>query len=65
MRMKKILHLLHSEPDQALSELIGAISAGGVASVVCLYPDPVTLTPVDWPRVLDDIFAHDQIICWW
>lgn len=63
--MKKILHLLRSEPDQALSELIESLSANSAASVVCLYPDPVTHAPVDWSRVLEDIFDHDQIICWW
>ena len=63
--MKTVLHLLRSEPDQELSELISAISRNSTIHIVCLYPDPVTRAPVDWSRVLEDIFSHDQIICWW
>jgi hypothetical protein len=62
--MGQVLYLLRSAPDQAVFDLISAIGAGE-ATVVCLYPDAVTATPVDWSRVLDDIFTHDKVICWW
>ena len=54
--MGLVLYLLRNEPDQAVFDMISAIGAGEGATVVCLYPDAVTATPVDWSRVLDDIF---------
>jgi hypothetical protein len=63
--MTKILHLLHREPDQQVAELISLLGRQAGITVVCLYPDAVTGRPVDWSRVLDDIFAHDTIMCWW
>jgi hypothetical protein len=61
----KILHLLHSEPDDIVIDLIAAISGNHGATVVSLYPDDVAQIPVDWPRVVDDVMAYDTIICWW
>lgn len=29
-------------------------------SVVVLYEDPV-----DWSSLVDQIFNHDKVICWW
>ncbi len=29
-------------------------------SVVVLYE-----TETDWDALVDDIFAHDKVICWW
>jgi hypothetical protein len=61
----KILHLLRSRPDDTVAELIAAMGSREGATVVSLYPDDVTRTPVDWRRLLDDIMGHDTIICWW
>lgn len=63
--MRKTLHLLRSEPDETVARLIDAISREQSATVICLYPDSITAMPVDWDRVVDDIFAHERIICWW
>ena len=63
--MPKILHLLRSVPDETVAELIATMGSREGATVVCLYPDDVTCTPVDWRRLIDDIMSHDTIICWW
>ena len=63
----KTLHLLCSEPDDAVTRLILTMmdGDGDGDSVACLYPDTVAGAPVDWRRVLKDVFAHEKIICWW
>jgi hypothetical protein len=61
----KILHLLRSVPDDTVAELIATMGCQEGATVVSLYPDDVTSTPVDWHRLIDDIMSHDTIICWW
>lgn len=63
--MKSVLHLLRSEPDDIASELINALTGIECVTVTCLYPDTVSGLPVDWNRILDDIFDHDRVICWW
>lgn len=63
--MPKILHLLRSEPDDTVTELISAMSGSDEATVVCLYPDEISGAPVDWDRLVDDIMAHEKIISWW
>jgi hypothetical protein len=61
----KILHLLLSEPDEIVSDLIASISGSSGATVVSLYPDDIAQVPINWNRVLDDIMSHEQSICWW
>ena len=63
--MPKILHILRSVPDETVADLINAMSGLESASVVSLYPDDVANTPVDWNRLIEDIMAHETIICWW
>lgn len=63
--MPKILHILRSVPDETVADLINAMSGLESASVVSLYPDDVANTPVDWSRLIEDIMAHETIICWW
>lgn len=63
--MPKILHLLRSVPDDTVADLINAMSRKEGATVISLYPDIVTNTPVDWNRLIDDIMTHETIICWW
>ena len=62
--MQKILHLLRSEPDEAMEKIIEALSGDEGAKVVCLYEDSVSNTPVNWHRLVDDIYSHDKVICW-
>lgn len=63
--MPKILHILRSVPEDTGADLIHAMSGKESASVVSLYPDDVASTPVDWGRLIEDIMAHETIICWW
>ena len=63
--MPKILHILRSVPDETVADLINAMSGLESASVVSLYPDDVANTLVDWSRLIEDIMAHETIICWW
>ncbi len=56
----KVLHILRSEPDETVEKLSAAISKKNTATVVPLYQDNV-----DWQALVDDIFAHDKVICWW
>ena len=63
--MSKILHLLRSVPDDTVAALISAMSERDGATVICLYPDDVTGTSVDWDRLVEDIMAHEKIISWW
>ena len=65
MPMPRILHLLRSDPDDTVADLIHAMSSKDAVTVVSLYPDDVSRAPVDWDRLIEDILAHDTIICWW
>ncbi len=55
-----MLHILRSEPDEATLELIDAMPHGDQASVIRLYE-----TEADWDQVIEHIFGHKKIICWW
>ena len=60
----KILHILSFEPDDTVQQFIESISGDSGVTVVCLYSDGITQTPVNWDRLVEDIFAHDKVICW-
>lgn len=62
--MSRTLHILRSEPDETIETLVSALGGEGGTAVVCLYCDDVSMVPVDWDRLLDDIFVHDHVICW-
>lgn len=63
--MDNTLHLLRSEPDETVRAFIEALGRDRGATVVSLYPDDIANTPMDWHRLIDDIFKHDRVICWW
>ena len=56
----KILHILRTEPDETVEKLSLFISRDSETSVAVLYQGEV-----DWLKLVDDIFAHDKVICWW
>ncbi len=62
--MKKILHILKSEPDETIATVIDALSGEEGAAVVSLYEDEISGTATNWLRLVDDIFNYDQVICW-
>ncbi len=56
----KILHLLRTEPDAIVKKLVENLSTEDGANVRALYQDDV-----DWSLVTEEVFAHDNVICWW
>jgi hypothetical protein len=62
--MSNVLHLLCSAPDEIVAELISTLGDGKEIRVVCLYPDDISDGSVDWNRLVEDIMAHENIICW-
>ena len=55
----KILHILRSEPDSLVRLLISGMSSGESREV------PLYRGPVDYDRLVKDIFESDKVICWW
>ena len=56
----KVLHILKSPPDDTVRQLFDVLSRDTVISVVELY-DPC----LDWDSLINEIFDHDKVICWW
>lgn len=55
-----ILHILRSAPDAATEKMMAELSNDQQADVVKLYA-----RDVDWESVVDKIFAHKRVVCWW
>ena len=55
-----VLHILRSKPDPSTETLMNTIPVDESAKVIKLYADDI-----DWEAVVEDIFNHEQIICWW
>ncbi len=56
----KVLHVLRSEPDEITRGLIEGMSRVGDSKQVALYEGPV-----DYARLVQDIFQSEKVICWW
>jgi len=56
----KMLNIVRSEPDDAVKTFIESFSQGAEDKVIALYKGDV-----DWSGLVDEIFAHDRVICWW
>ena len=56
----RTLHILKSEPDNTWERIIEHLTEKEEATV-----QPLFQGNVDWERLVDDIFAHDKVICWW
>lgn len=56
----RVLHILKNDPDETVERLIDVLSEDCEASVMPLFN-----SNVDWLRLVDDIFTHDRVICWW
>lgn len=56
----RVLHVLKNEPDETVEKLINELSEDDESTIMPLFN-----RDVDWLRLVDDIFAHDQVICWW
>lgn len=55
----KILHIMKTEPDETVEELLAAF-ADDDSTTVPLYEGNV-----DWAELVDEIFASEKVICWW
>ena len=56
----KVLNIIRSKPDDMTSKCIESFSEDDGARVISLYEKDV-----DWSGLVDEIFAHDKIVCWW
>ena len=54
-----VLHILKSEPDETVEELLEAFRDEETTTV------PLYEGNVDWADLVDAIFASDKVICWW
>lgn len=55
-----ILHILRSVPDAAIEKMMAELSNSGRANIIKLYE-----ADIDWENVVDAIFSHNRVICWW
>ena len=55
----KVLHILKSEPDDAVTGFLEAFTEQEVTTIRLFEGE------VDWEKLVDEIFANDKIICWW
>jgi hypothetical protein len=55
----KVLHILKTEPNETVEGFMEAFTDDEVTTV------PLYEGDVDWEALVDDIFSHDKIICWW
>lgn len=56
----KILHIMKSEPDEVVKTLIKASSEGSEAQQLELYKEDI-----DYDTLIELVFEHDKVICWW
>ena len=56
----KVLHILKSEPDETVEKLCGVISRDNESSIIALYEKKT-----DWHGLVDQLYSHDKVICWW
>jgi hypothetical protein len=56
----KILHILRSEPDDMVALFIRETDQGHDTQSFPLYQDPV-----DYDRLVQNIFDNDRVFSWW
>ena len=56
----KILHILRTEPDDTVKEIVASATNGDQSKTAELHKGDI-----DWSRLVDDIFSHDKVVCWW
>ncbi len=56
----KILHVLRSEPDEALKKLMEPWSEGNEVQQFEMYKGDV-----DYDKLVALVFEHDKAISWW
>ncbi len=56
----KLLNIFRSEPDDTVKTLCESLSGKNQCDEIRLYEGDV-----DWEKLVDDIFSHDKVVCWW
>ena len=56
----KILHIYRSKPDETVARIVKTTTNGDQSKVAEIYKEDI-----DWYRLVDDIFHHEKVICWW
>lgn len=56
----KILHIMRTQPDDMVALFIKETSQGHDTRSVPLYQ-----VPVDYDRLVQDIFDSDRVFSWW
>ncbi|MBW1868241.1 MAG: hypothetical protein JRI73_02865 [Deltaproteobacteria bacterium] len=56
----KLLHVLKSEPDEIIKTLMESLSEGNEVQQFDLYKGEV-----DYDKLVEQVFEHDKVICWW
>lgn len=56
----KTLHIYRSEPEAWVRSLRSRLPDDGSESDFRLYDEPV-----DYDRLLELVFHHNRVICWW
>ncbi len=54
------LHILRSIPDAQTEKMMICLSDGLHTNTIKLYE-----ADTDWEDVVDAIFAHSKVVCWW
>jgi hypothetical protein len=55
-----ILHILRSAPDAVIEKMMSELSNDERSGVIKLYE-----AGIDWGGVVDALFSHDRVVCWW
>jgi hypothetical protein len=55
----RVLQILKSEPDEEVRSFMEAFADDDVTTV------PLYEGDVDWEALVDAIFSHDKVVCWW
>lgn len=55
-----MLHLLRSVPDDLTTDLFEEMLDDANDTVIRLYEDDL-----NWDQLIETIFAHEKVICWW
>ena len=56
----KVLHILRSEPDETVRQMMEVVTNGDTAKQTALFG-----SDVDWPQLVEDILSYDKVITWW
>ncbi len=56
----KLLHILRTKPNDLVQFLVKRTFEGETRLEVPLYAGPV-----DYDRLVKEIFESDRVICWW